>query len=189
MKTIIVNSQDLGYVATIDTYQTFNGDIVDEQMIEDYNEEHGTDYNYDDFEWDYDHKQIVKELAERRASFLENESDAIQKCVTLSTGSPREYNFSTDYGMFEITYDEDKVNDYIKEHKEEYEDWYRDSGWYSVTEWRDDDDKRKAENIEMAHLDYYLNKTIDNDTAYYALAEYENEIYWENTNMKLIKEK
>ena len=165
MKTITVNSQDLGDVATIDTYAMFKGDTVDEDLINWYNENHNTDYSYDDFEWDYDHAQIVKDLAKRRAEFLENESPAIHKCVPTTTGSPREYNFSTDYAMFEITYDEDIVENFIKENQEDYDRFYRDSGWYSHTEWRDDDDPHKAENIEISKLDYYLNKTIDQDTA------------------------
>lgn len=188
MRTITINSQDLGEVGTIDTYQTFTGDQADENLISYYNEEHNTDYDYDDFEWEYDHAQIVSDLAERRSEFLESESPAIYKCIPVGTGSPREYNFSTDYAMFEITYDEDIVWGYIKEHKEDYDTFYRDSGWYSHTEWRDDDDPQKAENVEMSMLDYYLNKTIDHDTAYYALAEYEYEIYENNTTMTL-KEK
>lgn len=185
MRTIIVNSQDLGDVATIDTYTMFNGGNVDEMLIGDYNEEHNTDYDYDDFEWDYDHAQIVKDFAKRRAEFLESESPAIHKCVPTTTGSPREYNFSTDYAVFEITYDDDLVEKFIKENQEGYNKFYRDSGWYSHTEWRDDDDEQKAENIEISKLDYYLNKTIDHDTAYYALAEDEYEVYMNNTTMTL----
>lgn len=185
MRTLTINSQDLGEVATIDTYCMFNGETVDDMLIEDYNEEHNTDYNYDDFEWDYDHAQIVKDLAERRAEFLESESPAIHKCVSVSTGSPREYNFSTDYAMFEITYGDDLVEKFIKENQEDYDKFYRDSGWHEHTEWRDDDDEQKEENIAISKLDYYLNKTIDHDTAYYALADYEQEIYENNTKMTL----
>lgn len=187
MKTLTINSQDLGEVATIDTYQTFAGDQADENLISYYNEEHNTDYNYDDFEWDYDHQSIVSDLAKKRSEFLESESPAIHKCVPVSTGSPREYNYSTDYAMFEITYDDDLVEKFIKENQEDYNKFYRDSGWYSHTEWRDDDDKQKEENMAISKLDYYLNKTIDHDTAYYALAEYEYEIYENNTTMKLKK--
>lgn len=188
MRTITINSQDLGEAATIDTYCMFNGDQADDDLIDYYNEEHNTDYNYDDFEWKYDHAQIVSDLAERRSEFLESESPAIHKCIPVGTGSPREYNFSTDYAMFEITYDDDLVENFIKENQEDYDTFYRGSGWYSHTEWRDDDDPQKAENVEISKLDYYLNKTIDHDTAYYALAEYEYEIYENNTTMTL-KEK
>lgn len=185
MKTITVNSQDLGDAGTIDTYGVFDGNHADDMLINDYNEEHGTEYNYDDFEWDYNHDQIVKDLAELRAGFLENESEAIQKVVTLRTGSPKFYNFSTDYAIYEVTYDENLVGKYVEENKEDYDKWYRDSGWYEHTEWMDDEDRRKEENIAISKLDYYLNKTIDSDTAYYALAEREDEVYENNTKMTL----
>lgn len=185
MITMTINSQDLGDVATIDTYGLLRGDNVDEWLIDGYNEEHGTDYNYDDFEWDYDHDQIVKDFAKARAKFLEDNSDVIDKCEVETTGSPREYNFSTDYAMFKITYDEQKVNDYVEQHKDDYSTWYRESGWYEHTEWRDDDDKQKDENRKIARLDYYLNHTIDHDEALYAMDDVETGIYMENTNFKL----
>lgn len=189
MKTIIVNSQDLGDVATIDTYQTFTGDQVDENLVDFYNEDKGTDYTPDDFEWDYDMAGVVKELAELRAKTLEQDSDAIQSVKVVRTYSPKEYNFQTDSADFEITYNEQTVDDYIKEHATEYDNWYHESGWYGVTEWRDDDDERKEENRETARLYYYLNKTLDHDDAYYALAEHEYDIYYEHITMKLNKEK
>lgn len=185
MRTIKVNSQDLGNAGTIDTYGIYNGEDVDDMLVEDYNEDHGTDYGWDDFEWEYHHNDIVKDFAKLRADFLQNECDVIKECKVASSGSPRYYNFSTDYAMFEITYDEKAVDDYIAQHKEDYDEWYVHSGWYGATEWRDDDDWRKAENIEVAHLDYYLNKNIDQDDAYTALAEHEMEVYVEHTEMKL----
>lgn len=187
MKTITVNSQDLGDAGTIDTYGVFDGNHADEMLINDYNEEHGTNYDYDDFEWDYNHDQIVKDLAELRAKTLEDDVDVLQSVEVVETGSPREYNFSTDWADFEITYNEEAVEKYIKDNQEEYDKWYRNSGWYGATEWRDDDDKRKEENIEISKLDYYLNheayKTWD-DT-YYPVAEQESEIYYNNTKMEL----
>lgn len=188
MKTIIVNSQDLGDVATIDTYQTFTGDQVDENLVDFYNEDKGTDYTPDDFEWDYDMTGIVKDLAKLRAKALEQDSDVIQSVKVVGTYSPKEYNYQTDSADFEITYDEQTVYDYIEKHATEYAEWYKDSGWYSATEWRDDDE-HKEQNRETARLAYYLNKTMDHDTAYYALAEYEYDIYYEHITMKLNKEK
>ena len=189
MKTIEINSQDLGDAATVDTYGTFNGDFEINTMIDDYNDEYrvinGRDYDYDDFEWTFNKDQIVRDFAELRAGFLENESEAIQKVVTLRTGSPKFYNYSTDYAIYEVTYDDDLVEKYVEKNKEDYDKWYRDSGWYEHTEWMDDEDRRKEENIAISKLDYYLNKTIDSDTAYYALAEQEYEVYENNTTMKL----
>lgn len=190
MSTITVNSQDLGNAGTIDTYGIYKGEGVDEQIIDDYNEEHNTDYSYDDFDWNYDHKQIVKDLAEYRAKALENDVGIIHSVKVLETGSPREYNFSTDWAMFEIDYDEDEVEKYVKDTKEKYDGWYRDSGWYSSTEWRDDDDPRRAENIRIAKLDYYLNTKAlpEFDDWYWSVAEHESEIYINNTEVTLKKD-
>lgn len=187
MSTITVNNQDLGDAATIDTYNVYDGQHEDEYYIEWYNEEHHTDYDYDDFEWDYNHAQIVKDLAELRASALENDVDIIHSVKVLETGSPREYNFSTDWATLEIDYDEDEVEKYAKDTKEKYDEWFKDSGWYYNTSWRDDDDPRKAENIRIAKLDYYLNtKALPNfDDWYWSVAEHESEIYSNNTKVTL----
>lgn len=188
MATILVNSQDLGDAGTIDTYTMYSGDGVDDQLIAEYNEEHHTDYNYDDFDWNYDHEQIVKALADLRAEALQRDVDIINYVKVLGTGSPREYNFSTDWATFEIDYDEDAVEKYIKDTQEEYDKWYRDSGWYSATEWRDDG-PRKDEYRQTAKLSYYLNHKVypQFEDWYYALADDEMEIYYENTTMTLQK--
>lgn len=185
MKQMVAHSEDLGYVASIDTYGLFTGDQADENLLDYYNEEHNTSYEWDDFDWEYDHANIVREFAEVRAKFLEESSDALKSVEVINTGSPREYNFGTDYAMFKIDYDEGMVESFIKENQADYDNFYRESGWAAHTEWREDTDRRKAENIERAKLDYYLNKTIDWDEAYYALAEEEYRIYEENTKMTL----
>lgn len=188
MTILKVNSQDLGRAASIDTYGLFDGGEVDSNLIEWYNEEHNTGYNYDDFEWDYDHKSIVKDLAERRAKYLENDVDVIHSVKVLETGSPREYNFSTDWATFEIDYDKDAVDTYIYDHAEDWSEWYRDN-WYSTIEWREDGDYKDTL-LEMARLNFYLDKWYDaNWKAYDPLYEDEYDIYYEHTTYKLIKEK
>ena len=188
MTTITVNSQDLGEVASIDTYQTYTSDGVEDMLINEYNEEHNTDYTYDDFNWEYDHETIVSELAEKRSAALESDSPAIQKCVPVASYSPKEYNYQTDSTDFEITYDENIVDEYIMEHDENYTEWYH-NNWAGTIEWRDEGDD-KALLRKIAHLDYYLNKTTyDYDEgAYYAIAEDAQEIYVNNIKMELIGE-
>ena len=185
MKTIVMNSQDLGRAGTIDTYQTFDGNGVEDIFVEDYNEEHGTGYTTDDFEWNYNWDNIVKCLAETRARALVNDSPAIQDVKVLKVGSPKYYNYSTDWARFEITYDDDKVNDYIEKNAEDYKEW-RSRNWATTIDWREEkDEKDKLE--EMSRLDYFLNKTTyDYDEGWYwAVAEYEREIYMENLTMEL----
>ena len=181
---ITVNSQDLGDAGSIDTYNQFTGDGVDESIIQYYNENHNTNYTYDDFEWDYEHAEIVKDLATERAYLLETELPGFKSIKVESTGSPREYKFSTDYAMFEIDYDEKMVSDYINSHPE-YVDWYRNSGWYSVIEWREDTEG-KQELVRMAQLNFYLNDFYEEHWYDYdPLYDKESDIYWEHTRCKL----
>lgn len=189
MSTIKVNSLDLGNAGTIDTYGLYNGETVDDELIEEYNQAHYTQYDYDDFEWDYNHEQIVKDLAELRAQALTDDVDVIQSVKVLETGSPREYNFTTDWADFEIKYNEDAVNKYIEENQEDYDKWYRDSGWYAATEWMDADDNRRERQIRNSKLDYCLNHKIykEFNDWYYPVAEHEWEVYMNNTKMELKK--
>lgn len=187
MRTLTINSQDLGNAGTIDTYGTFDGSNVEDQLIEDYSERDYKNYGYDDFEWDYNHDQIVKDLAELRAETLQNDAEIIQSVEVVETGSPRYYNFSTDWADFKITYNEKTVEKYVKEHQEDYDKWYHESGWYTATEWMDKDDYRREHQIANSKLDYYLNHEVYKtwDDAYYPIAEHEWEIYENNITMTL----
>lgn len=177
---ITVNSQDLGYAGDIGTYQNFDGYGVDEMIIEGYNQEHGTDYDYDDFEWDYEHAEIVKDLATERAKLLQDDVDIIKSVKVIKTGSPREYNYSTDWADFEIDYDSEAVDAYIYQHPEEWSDFYR-RNWYSAIEWRDDGEV-KDEMLQVARLHFYLHHFWkDNWEDYDPLRDYESDIYWEHT--------
>lgn len=190
MTTLKVNSQDLGEAGTVDTYAMYSGDDTDDMLINEYNEEHNTDYNYDDFEWDYDSKQIVKEFAELRAKILESD-DAINSVKVLETGSPKEYNYSTDWADFEIDYNERVVDDFCHEREsEKFSQYYGESGWQStVAAKEDDDDKDRLYKIAM--LSFYLNnKAFPTwEDKHYPMFERESEIYWENTKMTLGKDK
>ena len=178
---ITVNSQDLGYAGDIGTYQGFDGYGVDEMIIEDYNLHHYTQYDYDDFEWDYEHAEIVKDLAEERARLLQDEVPAFKSVKVKSTGSPREYNFSTDYAMFEIEYDEALVNKFVDSDFNKWHEFYHDSGWWSQISWREDcEDTQNL--IRMAKLNYYLNDFYrEHWEDYDPLHEVETDIYLEHT--------
>lgn len=185
MTTLVVNSQDLGQAGSIDTYQTYNAGDFEYNMVQYYNEQNGTNLEYDDFEWDYDMDTVVSELAEKRAELLESDNEAISKVVTLATYSPKEYNYQTDSADYEITYDESVVDNYIKEHAEDFRNWYHESGWASTIDWRDEGDKKEKLH-KVANLAYYLNKVIDDPVM--ELMEYEYDIYENNTTMTLVKE-
>lgn len=181
---ITVNSQDLGRAATIDTYNLFTGGDVDEDIIQYYNEQHGTNYTYDDFEWDYEHAEIVKDLATERAILLETEVPAFKSVKVKSTGSPREYNFSTDYAMFKIDYDEDMVEKFVGQDFNKWHEFYHDSGWWSQISWREDTEETR-DLIRMAKLNYYLDDFYKNQWVDDPLFEKELDIYFEHTRCKL----
>ena len=182
---ITVNSQDLGLAASIDTYNQFTGGDIDDQIIQDYNNEHGTDYNYDGFEWDYDHAGIVKDLATERAALLEAEVPAFKSVIVKSTGSPREYNFSTDYAMLEIDYDEAMVEQFVTDNTDLWNEFYHDSGWWSQISWRDDNEETR-ELIRMAKLNFYLDDFYRKHWYDYdPLYEIESDTYFEHTRCKL----
>lgn len=190
METITVNSQDLGRAGTIDTYQTFDGGDVDDMMLQYYNEDNDTNYEYDDFEWTYDHKAIVTDIARERAYALEKYYDAIHNARPVEVGSPKYYNYSTDWADFEIQYDKTMVDAYIEDHKDDYKEWYSDSGWYSAIEWRENEDE-KAELTKKARLDYYLNAVGEDsiiERMNFNIWERECEIYEEHTTMTPIKD-
>ena len=190
MTTLKVNSQDLGEAGTIDTYAMYSGDDTDDMLINEYNEEHNTDYNYDDFEWDYDNKQIVKDFAELRAKILESD-DAINSVKVLETGSPKEYNYSTDWADFEIDYNERVVDDFCHEREsEKFSEYYGESGWQSTVKAKEDDDD-KDRLYKIAMLSFYLNNKafLTWEDKHYPMFERELEIYCENTKMTLRKDK
>lgn len=95
------------YNVSPDTYQTFKSDQWEEQQIEHWSDETGLDLNYDDFEWTYDHSGIVRDLSKELCDWLAvtlHESGVKDATVELvDTGSPREYNFTSDWWEARVT--------------------------------------------------------------------------------------
>ena len=95
------------YNVSPDTYQTFTSDSWEEQEIEYVSEQTGLDLTYDDFDWTYDHAGIVADLSEELCDWLaETLHDNGVKNVTVelvATGSPREYNFTSDWWEARVT--------------------------------------------------------------------------------------
>ena len=188
---ILINNKDLGKIATIDTYGTFRGDSVDESLIDYYNEEHDTDYGYDNFEWTYDNEAIVKDLAEQsRGWLLENVVGKVVKGIGKITGtfSPAYYNFTTDSWEAEWKIDEVELAKYIDQHKEDYGVWYSDSSWESVIMSKDDDNPSKRECQIIAMLEFYLNREFDSEEYLEEMHEQAFDIYSEHTDMVCLEE-
>jgi hypothetical protein len=109
-----------------DTYQMFNGDSWLENTFDWINSgertfsEHfgdewiwvdgaGIDFEYDHFEWDYNHSGIVRDLSTELVEWMEFtliEAGLTSASVTLrDTWSPKEYNFTSDGFEVEVTCD------------------------------------------------------------------------------------
>ena len=100
---IEINNQDTLF--TIDTYQTFTGDDNEDMMIE------GFGCSRDILDFDYNHDEIIKCLSQASFEYISgivSDSDIINEMRFLRHGSPKFYNYSSDYYVFEIDYN--KIN-------------------------------------------------------------------------------
>ena len=107
---------------TIDTYNTFTSDSHEELEMQNINEGRDTKLEYDGIEWIYDHKLAVELLSKNSIEFLLQEVDKniIQDIKYMSSGSPREYNFSTDSYDMSIDYNQEKLDKFISSNLEGY---------------------------------------------------------------------
>ena len=142
---------------TLDTYSTFLSNDHEESEIDNYNEEHGTDYNYDDFDWTYDHKKLVKMLFDNCIELMrDNCIDDIVLAIEPNgePTSPREYNFSTDKGWIDFEVDHEKLVQFcLVDNKDDYhENKLQDRSGFL---WMG--------NREQTMLAYYLNKKTADD--------------------------
>lgn len=102
----------------------------EEDDIQSYNDEYGTDFDYEDFDWNYAerHNRISEQICGIVENLLSDEmlemTINFQKLV-----SPREYNFTNDsinceYVISERQYD--LVIDYLKSNWTNFEVWIKD---------------------------------------------------------------
>jgi hypothetical protein len=97
-----------------------------------YNDENGTEYDYSDFHWDYQERnlRIANDCCFKISEALEDLVDIDVKIKFQQLVSPREYNFSNDSinCEYEITQHEyDKVIDYLKVHWTAFEKHIRET--------------------------------------------------------------
>ena len=175
---ITIDNRDLAY--TIDTYGMFTGESVDEMESEHYRETYGlTDEEWQSIGFDYDHKAIVKGLAEASVADLENSLIGnVVKSITLTdTGSPQFYNYTTDYYTAVWDIDEVQLKKYSGTRHNKWVEWVLASGW--------EQDKRNEDeeyNL-LAMLDFYTRETYDEESYNYAMWEVESEVYFENMQL------
>ena len=185
-KTIRLNNQDTPF--TIDTHQYFTGDDTDEMIIRDYNDENDTDLDYDSFDWSYDHKAIVKELATASLEWLQENilDDIIMNLDLVETFSPKFYNYSTDSYSLDIEIDTgalDRLYDWSS-YDGNFQAWLRDSDNQYLYETGTDDEQLDWK--AMYHLEQVATDEMKGDYLM-AIHESSSELWYENTEMILIE--
>jgi len=145
-----------------------SNDDDEDYEINEYNQENDTDYDHDDFEWDYeDYRQQVSEGC---CSGIENLLEKIGfdiKVKFQKLVSPKYYNFTNDSinCEYELTQHEyDKVINYIKSNWSAFEEYIKDG--YSS---RDGFISSKSNNPEVwmnnlkseSHLEHGFGSVLD----------------------------
>ncbi len=99
----------------------------EESEIYRYNQENGTDLDYDAFNWDYD--EYRERAGKAFCNRVENELNEFLpvKIKYQSVYSPREYNFENDSIYIEVTFSLGKLLKLIKDRKEEAAQYFKDT--------------------------------------------------------------
>ena len=163
----------------IDTYEMLKGDSAAESEIKNYNEQNKTDLNYDDFNWTYDHEQIVKDFATESIGVLGGEvnRNIIKSIKYVSSTSPRFYNYTTDSYVMDVDVNSKALLQYIKENKIEI----------IFSKYSCEYNENLQNNVYHAALCHLLDHALTTDDYNMTMWEKENEVYYENTIMVLIK--
>lgn len=156
---VIVNSPILSNVFyTIDTYQTFSPDLLDDSWF--------------DEESEFDFEQYVNDLAELHAQVINDflPCDGVKSVQVVDAHSPQEYNFYTDKASLDIEVDLDFLLSYAEKHKQELDEFLHDNftsrdGFWSYTP---NSYKDLLEAINMTSTEY--NKEDDYPRAITVLA-------------------
>jgi hypothetical protein len=170
METIKIDNRDTKY--TIDTYGTFNGEGIEDYMLDgdDMANTDGTDGDYDNYDWDFDHAEIIKAFAKNSIDYITTEGLPDQKVIQsieyISSGSPKFYNYTTDYYCMEVKYDGKALEDYLAENTEAFQSYAKEC------------DMEK--DALLYKLTFYMDQFYDRDNYIMTMAENEMEIYMEN---------
>ena len=147
MKTKTITLETVFTPYTLDTYQTFTFENDEECLIDE-----GKTYN--DYDWDYDCEGYLNNLAENLIVLLrDNILDDVITGVDsdMKVFSPKEYNFDTDKIFIDFKVNQLKLDKYINDNIDEYnENKLKSCDGFM---WFGDDKETK--------LNYYLRKVSD----------------------------
>ena len=165
-----------------DTYHLFTSEHFENIEIQYAVEVSGEDdLDYDDFDWEYDHSAIVREISETIADVIveklvEIDLDSARDADVKDSWSPREYNFTSDGFEMEFTCDPKElraltpdfnVEEWVKEH------YCSRNGFISYVPGRMTDDKWYAEYDGAFRIEYLLSKEVDPYSDWWQLRVYE----------------
>lgn len=182
VKTITIDNRDLPY--SIDTYAMFTGEHTADSEIDWLLEQHPglnkllTDNGGDlEIGFNYNHKEIVKELASSSIAIIEQElhyekPQVIKGMpVIKKTGSPQFYNYTTDWYVADWAIDLDALKQVTPN------DWRKQA--VDTLEWdaNDLDDPDKA---VVAQLALYLSSVLSEDDYNSRMWELESDHYLNN---------
>lgn len=177
LKTITIDNRDLAF--TVDTYATFTLDNEYEQEVDalieqgELPEESAWDTIEEKYDVKYDMKGYLQHLAECSIEILENqfigafdytapnkdgvraknEHGIVKKIELSKTQSPQFYNYTTDSYTADWTIDTEKLNKFIRNNGNAYNDFVREN-------WRNLDTEDEDE-ILVAMLDFYTRQKYD----------------------------
>jgi len=179
MTKITIDNRDFENV-TIDTYQMYTGEGAYEMMME-YEEENARTEKREFNKYrevDYNMKEIVKGLANVSIGVLEEAikgtpaEKMILEIKLLDTGSPRFYNYTTDWYNAEYTVDTVALDTYINAHTEAIAT--------IMKEYTNEYDVNLVDNKYHASVCHIINNLIERDDYNMSMWEEEGNLYYEN---------
>lgn len=188
MQKIIIDNRDTENIH-IDTYQMLTGESHDEITIEYENENRpeGTDeLTYDDFDWSYNHPAIVKDFATASIKIIDQAikytdyAKIIINIEYLASGSPKFYNYTSDWYTAEYICDIVALHNYIAANYDEVLAIAKKYDDYIITS------EVSKENLAHAAVCHILNNCITADDYNMAMWEEEYQVYSDNTTYTLI---
>lgn len=193
----IIPSNWRRYNISPDTYQSFNGDSWVESTIEYLREETGRDLGYDDINWTYDHKGIVRDLAEELSNWLsqtlmEAGLESLRDVKVVDSWSPAYYNFTSDGWEVELTFDPIELRELTPDFDVDDwgHEWYRSvDGFMSYVTSRLNDDTWHADYDAEFRIESLLSEqdSRDDESWFYWLLESEWEVYDANVKVEVIE--
>ena len=173
-----IDNRDFEHVH-IDTYSMLTGESADEMMREferDNAAEEGREYD-ENRDINYDMDAIRKGLALESINYLENELKhdwihVIKEIKLIKTGSPRFYNYTTDWYVAEYAVDEVELDKYIEANTDAIQ---------AILEtYTNRYDVNLVDNKYHAAVCHIIDNEIDCDDYNMAMWEIETEVYYEN---------